>query len=110
MRELLRTEERAQANAVLCGMPLTEWQALPRRERKRRTDEGRIVAALREAGEMSGFPLIEATGLGSGRLYITLARMENGGRGVSRWADGPYPRRRLYRLPGAPVKEETDRG
>jgi hypothetical protein len=35
-REPLRTAARQEANAALCRLPLAEYLALPRRERKRR--------------------------------------------------------------------------
>lgn len=44
VRAAARTAERQRANAALCKMPITEWLALPRAEKKRR------LAAAREAG------------------------------------------------------------
>jgi DNA-binding PadR family transcriptional regulator len=72
------------------------WRA--RRERRHWIAEALITTALREEPDSSGYPLMRRTGLSSGRLYVALARLEAAGRITARWADGPYPRRRLYRL------------
>lgn len=71
-----------------------------RQDRRRWVAETLITAALRERPDQSGYPLARRTGLGSGRLYTALARMETDGRITGRWAPtiGPDPRRRTYRL------------
>ncbi len=62
--------------------------------------ERRVLAALTEP--MSGATLGAFSGLSSGQLYPVLFRMEREGKIASAWADGPYPRRRIYRpLPPA---------
>jgi predicted LPLAT superfamily acyltransferase len=40
-RELLRIAARQEANAALCRLPLAEYLALPRRERRRRLQAAR---------------------------------------------------------------------
>lgn len=76
--------------------PLSWWRK--RRAHRRRVEESLVAAALRERPDLSAYPLAQRTGIGSGQIYVVLARMEGDGRVVSRWADGPEPRRRLYRL------------
>lgn len=49
-----------------------------------------------EGRELSGAQLMKITGFWSGTLYPLLYGQENRGLVVSRWAKGPYPRRRLY--------------
>lgn len=44
-----------------------------------------------------------AIGIGAGRLYPVLFRMEQSGTIQSKWVDGPEPRRRVYFLPGMAV-------
>ena len=78
------------------GSPARWWRA--RRARRRWIEEALVAAALRERPDLSGWPLMERTGLRGAGIYAVLARMESDGRVTSRWADGPYPRRRLYRL------------
>lgn len=56
-----------------------------------------VIGALTE-GELPGYTLRKRTHLRAGRLYPALARLEGTGRIKSDWQDGPYPRRRLYRL------------
>lgn len=62
--------------------------------------EQKIIEALGAADRQSrtGFELSEATGLGTATLYPALARLERDGKLLSCWADGEYPRKRLYRL------------
>lgn len=65
--------------------------------RRRIQAELMIIGALTE-GELPGFTLHKRTGLDPGRMHVALARLEGTGRIISDWQDGPYPRRRLYRL------------
>jgi DNA-binding PadR family transcriptional regulator len=66
---------------------------------KRRDEaDSLILTALLRHPDQSGWPLMQATGLGSGRLYVALARLEKSRLVESRWTDCPCPRRRLYRL------------
>lgn len=66
-------------------------------QRRRQQAELIVVGALTD-GELSGYPLMKRTGLGPGRLYDALARLEDAGRITAAWAEGPRPRRRVYRL------------
>lgn len=73
------------------------------RDRNRRQRQERVLGALalaerRGEPEMAGWPLMQATGLHGPALYAALAELETCGEVVSRWVEGPYPRRRLYRL------------
>lgn len=72
------------------------WRA--RQDRRRWAAEALVTAALHEAPDLSGWPIMERTGLTGARLYVALMRMEDDGRISSRWQDEPQPRRRLYRL------------
>lgn len=73
---------------------------------RRRTAEARVRCLFDNIGfrEVYGLDIAKITGLGPGRLYPTLARLEAQGDLSSRW-DGDdegyeltdYPRRRLYR-------------
>ncbi len=67
-----------------------------RRTRRRWVAETLILAALREQPGLSGWPLMERTGLSGGEVHATLARLERNGAVTSDWVDGPYPRRRAY--------------
>jgi DNA-binding PadR family transcriptional regulator len=66
-------------------------------QRRREQAESRIIVAL-AVGEQFGYPLMRTTGLRPGRLYPALVRLESTGRIISGWIEGPYPRRRFYRL------------
>jgi DNA-binding PadR family transcriptional regulator len=59
--------------------------------------EARILRALTEP--MSGKALADFAELTSGQFYPAIFQMEAEGKVVSSWEDGPYPRRRIYRLP-----------
>ena len=65
-----------------------------------RTAEFAILGALATYTQRSGAQLSQMTGLGSGTLYPALFSLERAGRIESEWADGPWPRRRRYRLVG----------
>lgn len=74
--------------------PLPGWlRRLSHAEKERR-----ILAALLDE-PMSGRLLAEFAGLSVAQFYPAISRMEAEGKVVSAWADGPYPRRRIYRLP-----------
>jgi DNA-binding PadR family transcriptional regulator len=65
---------------------------LKQAERERRilellAREPMSAQALADFGEMS-----------AGQVYPALAKLEAEGVIISLWADGPYPRRRIYRL------------
>lgn len=63
-----------------------------------------IITALRTGDELSGADISHKAELGPGHLYPTLKAMEHLRLIESRWEDGSYPRRRLYRL----VKDATN--
>lgn len=67
-------------------------------ERRRRQAQLAILGALIGSGDLSTFQVVQATGLGPGRVHVALAALESAGRIRSRWADEPQPRRRLYRI------------
>jgi DNA-binding transcriptional regulator PaaX len=78
-------------------MSIVKWWR-SRRELRSARHEYLAIGALYANGELAGWPLIRATGLGSGALYVALIRLERDGVVASRWLDGPQPRRRVYRL------------
>ncbi len=63
----------------------------------------RILAAVRD-GSAYGLDVVAHTGLPSGTVYPTLARLKSGGLVTSRWEDQRHaeregrPRRRYYQL------------
>lgn len=74
--------------------PFVWWRRV-----KRRAIVPTIECELRRSERgLSGAELMQATRIGSYRLYPALAAMECCGKIVSIWDDGPYPRRRRYRL------------
>jgi DNA-binding PadR family transcriptional regulator len=70
-----------------------------RRAARRADDERRVLAAIAmlRPSQASGYPISRLAHMGVGKVYAVLARLERSGRVASDWADGPYPRRRLYR-------------
>lgn len=66
-------------------------------ERRRQQAQLIVIGALFGQGELTTYQVMERTGLSPGRLIVALAALEGAGRVSSRWQDGPYPRRRLYR-------------
>lgn len=70
-------------------------------ERRRQQAQSIVIGALLGQGELTTRQIMERTGLSFGRLIVTLAALEGAGRASSRWQDGSYPRRRLYRYPAA---------
>lgn len=75
------------------------WLA-DRIERQIERDTVAVVRAIRmlRPSQASGWPISRLAHIGVGRTYVVLVRLEDSGRVVSSWADGPPPRRRLYRL------------
>lgn len=57
-----------------------------------------ILDEMSDGLERSSAQISAATGLWTGKLYPTLHELEEAGRLVSRWEEGPAPRRRLYKL------------
>ena len=77
-------------------MPTTPYA---RWREARRADARALVAfALRAHPEAPALVLARCAGVSIGRLYVALAELEVSGEVTARWADGPSPRRRLYRL------------
>jgi hypothetical protein len=77
-----------------------------RREARTQADAAAALDAIRMVRPSRATALIigRLAWLTPGRAHVALARLEREGRVVSRWADGPYPRRRLYAIP----REATD--
>lgn len=90
-----RADVRAAARARLAAK--SEKHLMRYLQRRRQQADLIIIGALTD-GELPGHPLMQRTGLGPGRLYDALRRLEDAGRITSDWADGPRPRRRVYRL------------
>jgi hypothetical protein len=84
-RHQQRKAAREQANAALCGLPLTEYLALDRRERKRRVS--RALAAAEIPFRVVGMGLFPLPGerrrmaLALAEARRELSRIEGGGRG-----------------------------
>lgn len=70
--------------------------------RRRLIAEALVAAALREQPDLSGWPLMQQTGLTGRQVYAALERMQSDGRVTSRWDEGaPEGRsRRFYRFTG----------
>ena len=83
----------------LKGKAYPRWQWLKRRRllREQKLDRA-VVAVLQQSPDSTGVDLSKATGIGPGRLYPTLFRLEKRGVITGWWEDMPYPRRRRYRL------------
>jgi DNA-binding PadR family transcriptional regulator len=56
-----------------------------------------ILELLRDGAELSGADIAKRLHMGAARLYPALQRLEHSRAVQSKWGDGPYPRRRLYR-------------
>lgn len=67
-------------------------------ERRRHQAQLMVFAALLRQGEVTTTQVAECTQLSPNRAWFALQALEGAGRVTSRWQDGPYPRRRLYRL------------
>jgi len=65
--------------------------------RMRINAEINILSVLRD-GPLSSAKLGEHTRLGPARMYPALFRLEESGKIISHFADGPEPRRRIYRI------------
>jgi DNA-binding PadR family transcriptional regulator len=78
---------------------MTDNEAITKRTREmtQAEKEARILRQLTEP--MSGKALADFSELSVAQFYPTIMRMEREGKVISAWADGPYPRRRIYRLP-----------
>jgi hypothetical protein len=76
-------------------MGLKQW-----RKARLQRDESAVLKAISmlRPSQASGWPIGRLAGIHSGRTYVALARLEQSGRVTSQWADGPAPRRRLYRV------------
>lgn len=66
-------------------------------ERRRHQARLIVIGALLGQGELTATQVAERTELSIARAHLALAALETAGRVSSRWQDGPYPRRRLYR-------------
>ena len=64
---------------------------------KKSKDAIRQFLAANPHAEYSSRQIRQGSGI-FWNLYAALYRMEEDGEIIGRWANGPYPRRRLYRL------------
>ncbi len=77
-----------------------------RQAMRRRQDDAAVLRAIRmlRPEYASGYPISRLAGVGIGRVYVALARMEADGRVTSDWETPSAflsefrPRRRLYRI------------
>lgn len=67
----------------------------------------RAIGMLRPSQASAYPPIGRLAGLGPGKVHVVLARLEGSGRVTSDWADGPHPRRRLYRVVSATSRSEA---
>lgn len=73
---------------------IRQWLA----ERRRREEAAVLAAiAMLRPSWAGGSPIALLARLSVARVYVVLARLEKSGRVTSGWADGPHPRRRVYR-------------
>lgn len=65
-----------------------------------RAEEQAVIKAIGmlRPSQASGYPISRLANMGSGKVYVVLARLEASGRVRSEWVDGPRPRRRVYRV------------
>lgn len=75
----------------------TKWWWRWQRRRERRV-ELLVIGALSRHGDLSGCAITLLTGIGSGRIYPALFRLERSREVCSYWEIMPSPRRRHYRL------------
>lgn len=70
------------------------------RASRRMREETAVIRAIGQLrpSHASGYLIGRLAGMGPGRVHPILARLEASGRVVSGWADGPSPRRRVYRV------------
>ncbi|RCG31924.1 PadR family transcriptional regulator [Sphaerisporangium album] len=57
-----------------------------------------LLVLLTDAANLGGFTITKAAGVGAGSTYVCLDRLEERAWVTGEFADGPYPRRRFYRL------------
>ena len=58
-----------------------------------------LLVLLTGAGRLSGYPVSRAAQVGSGHVYVVLARLEREGWADSEWGpESEHGRRRFYRL------------
>lgn len=86
----------------VAAVNLASWVVRPARD----AQEARVLEMLARYPDLNAGPLARLTGIGTAQISVVLARLEQAGRVTSRWADEPYPRRRLYR---ATAGEEATR-
>lgn len=57
-----------------------------------------LLVLLTDASNITGLTIALTAGMGGGAVYICLAQLEDRGWVTGEFEDGPYPRRRMYRL------------
>ncbi len=86
----------------LLGLLLSAAVVLSERRRRRSShrDGVRLLRLLELcAGRpVYGLTLMDVTGMGPGRFYPAIRRLERCGLVVGSWQPGPVPRRRMYEL------------
>lgn len=68
------------------------------RARKREARTAAVLDHLAEHPDSSGYGIHKGARVSMGWVYVALDEVERDGRITARWADGPMPRRGLYRL------------
>ena len=74
------------------------WRS--RRFARQAAEMDRLIEALLVHPNSPASRLAQCAGTGSVKVHVYLAQLEAQDAIVAAWADGPYPRRRLYRLSG----------
>lgn len=75
------------------------WRS--RRFARQEAEMDRLIDALRAHPDAPALRLARCAGISPAKVYVYLAQLEEQDAVSATWADGPYPRRRLYRLSGS---------
>lgn len=70
----------------------------PFRSRRKRHEELLLALLAAKPSGRFGVDMWHLAGIGSGAMYVALARLEREGLVTSSWAEDTDPQRRLYRI------------
>lgn len=68
------------------------------RARKREARTAAILDFLAAHPDSGGYDICKGSGVSVSWTYVVLDELKRDGRITAHWADGPQPRRRVYRL------------
>lgn len=77
---------------------VADWAASAAWAVREAAADERVLEMLGRYPDLNAGPLARLCRLGDARVFAVLWRLERDGRVTSAWEDGPYPRRRLYRV------------